>query len=213
MSSAPHSRCGVYGNWSNAANRATSCVSRSVLTSAASVSGLHDMYTIRSNRDTNSLTSSPIPALGGSTSTVRRSYDSSGGTSSRRLNRFPASSASVSSSLESLAKATFPAPFASALSRAAATETLLTSVARTARNTGAIAMVKLPLPQYSSRRSSLLRAGAGASPTASDTASDTAADLAHSSILALIPALGCVKPPSSCLYVNTRPSTSISSMT
>ena len=73
-------------------------------------------------------------------------------------------------------------------------------------------MVKVPVPQYSSRRSSSLRAGAVASPMAS-AESDTAADLAHSSILALIPALGCVKPPSSCLYVNTRPSTSISSMT
>ena len=41
--SAPHSRCGVYGNWSNAANLAMTCVSRSARMSSASVSGLQLM--------------------------------------------------------------------------------------------------------------------------------------------------------------------------
>ena len=35
----------MYGNWSNAARRATSCVALSARTSRASVSGLHEMYT------------------------------------------------------------------------------------------------------------------------------------------------------------------------
>mmetsp|Transcript_11225 Transcript_11225/g.40555 ORF Transcript_11225/g.40555 Transcript_11225/m.40555 type:complete len:214 (+) Transcript_11225:258-899(+) len=170
------------------------------------------MYMILSNRDANLDTSSPIPALGGSTRSVLRSYAlrSSNPAFVIRSYFFPLSRTRTSSSAESLTTFALVVPFVSKFSTAAATDTLLISVARTLRYNGASATVKLPLPQYSSRKSSSRRRGrapAGPDPDPGARASSTETSLAHSSIFSHVPLFGCVKPPSSCLYVNFSPST------
>ena len=73
-STTPHSRCGVYGNWSKAASRVTSCVALSSRTSRASVSGLHETYTTRPNSPASRRHVASSPARGGSTKSVSSLY-------------------------------------------------------------------------------------------------------------------------------------------
>ena len=67
----PASRCGVYGNWSNAATRAGRCVPARSARSRASVSGLQLTYTTRSNVRARSRQVASRFARGGSTKRVR----------------------------------------------------------------------------------------------------------------------------------------------
>ena len=209
---APHSKCGVYGNWSNAANRFTSWVALNARTSSANVAGLHETYTILWNRLTNFVTSGPIPARGGSTNTVFRSNDSKSMFANLSYD-FPSSNASASSSEETLASATLSTPLVKKFSFAAFTEAFETSVASTPRNISAITTVKFPLPQYNSRKSSERLESDEGLFSASPAVSNAAAFLAQRNIFTQIPALGCVNPFSSCLYFRVRPSRVSSSRT
>ena len=101
---------------------------------------------ILSKRAQNLLTSSPMPARGGSTSTVLKSYVVRS-ISFRRVYSRPPSRASHSSSADSLAVTTLSIPFAAMFTCAAATDDFDISVAKHLRNKGASAIVKCPLPQ------------------------------------------------------------------
>mmetsp|Transcript_110193 Transcript_110193/g.310770 ORF Transcript_110193/g.310770 Transcript_110193/m.310770 type:complete len:249 (-) Transcript_110193:663-1409(-) len=163
--------------------------------SARAVSGLHEMYTMRWKRAMNEDTSEPRPARGGSTSTVCKSYSARSMCASLWKARVPLN-AWASSSADTRASATFLAPFASAFKIAASTDPFTSSVASTRRKHCAKPTAKLPLPQYSSSKSSH-RAG----PTAPTSASPSRATVrAHASMCRATEAFGCENPPSICLY-------------
>ncbi|OZI83383.1 hypothetical protein CFN58_31595 [Pseudomonas avellanae] len=72
-SNTPDSIWWVYGNWSNRAQRSTRWVSCNWAMLAARVSGLQEMYRMRSNRRVSSHVSGSMPARGGSTKTLPKS--------------------------------------------------------------------------------------------------------------------------------------------
>ncbi|AXH54562.1 DUF1534 domain-containing protein [Pseudomonas amygdali pv. lachrymans str. M301315] len=72
-SSTPDSMWWVYGNWSNRAQRSTRWVSCNWAMLAARVSGLQEMYKMRSKRRVSSQVSGSMPARGGSTKTLPKS--------------------------------------------------------------------------------------------------------------------------------------------
>ena len=119
-SSTAASRCGVYGNWSNAAALTTRCVAFSTLRSRASVSGQHETYKIRAKRAASARQASSRPERGGSTSSVPKSYCARSSPSSRWNLRVP-ENAEANSSAERRATRTLDRLFAARLSSQSST--------------------------------------------------------------------------------------------
>src|SRR5690554_1559424 len=142
----PASICPVQGNWSNNAQRMIRWVSLNCRTFSARVVGLQDIYRIRSKRRTSSQVSGSMLARGGSTNTVPKLYSARLMCARRRNTRVPLR-AWVSSSADSRTSSIVSMPLSFRLARAAFTEVLLISVARTLRTRVDSGRVKLPLPQ------------------------------------------------------------------